>query len=730
MKFSCRVIALLLLSLPYCVFAMTAEQAKEKVAKAEEVRNDNPQQAIELFTSVAEDAAMPKYPDILFPALNSLVFVLIGQGEFDTAKQMAQKLFDASLEQGDDYYPTMAQMLLGYVEENRSNYPLAESHHKFALELALKADDSVLIAQAYDRIGSTLRFQHKYLEALNIVQKSVAILREQDDTQVLATTLQTLGIIQGVLGDYTTALATHTEALELRTAVQDKSGISDSLYEIGGIYRKMKNYPLALKHGQMSYELDIKFGRKLDIANSAKRVAAMALKNNDIKLASKFSKEALERYLDLGYQEGVANSYNLIGLIALESGDISEAKTQIDKAIELSTGQNLLAELIAAKISRIRVAQREDDWLTAQTLGEQALASASEINEKEDQIILHQLLADIYYAQGNYRRAFEIHRQYKRLEDEVGINNREQTVAAMQSKVEFMRRQQEIDNLSHEKALQQAELKQKQLERNAWIFGLSFLILLVASISYRQYKKRKMAAERATLLQEVVDSKNRLLADVSHELRTPLTALKLQVEALQFNLVQDVDASYDAMNRKVMDINRLISDIYQLAQADSASLHLHPESIALDETLMQWNEEFEAFVEAKGFNWQSDIKVTEDLSVQWDQDRIKQVLTNMLSNSTFYTDAPGKIALSVEQAAQHINICIEDSAPGVADKDLKKIFERLYRVEESRSRQTGGSGLGLSICKSLITAHQGKVRAGHSELGGLKIEIRLPLVAA
>ncbi|WDE04855.1 tetratricopeptide repeat protein [Thalassomonas viridans] len=730
MKFSCRVIACLLLSLHYCAFAMTPEQAKEKIDRAEEIRNDDPQQAIELFTSVADDVDMLNQPELLFPALHSLVFVHIAQGQFDSAKQMSQKLFDQALKQKDEYYTAMAQLLLGYVEENRGNYRLAESHHKFALELASKTDDFVLIAQAYDRISSTLRFQDKYLEALEVVQKSVEILRKQDDDRVLATALQTLGIIQGFIGDYTTALATHTEALELRTALQDKSGISDSLYEIGGIYRKMKNYPLALKHAKMSYELDKKFGRKLDVANSANRVATLALKTNDLLLAKAFSQEVLDRYRELDSQAGISGAYDLLGLIALESGDIGQAKVHIDKAIAIATEHNLASILLSAHISRIKVAQLEKDFVTAQLLGEQALASAAEIKAKEDEIILQELLADTYYGQEDYKRAFEAHQQYKKLDDEVGTRNLAQTVAALQSKAEFMRRQQEIENLNHEKALQAAQLKQKQLERNAWIFALSFLILLVASVSYRQYKKRKMAAERATLLQEVVDSKNRLLADVSHELRTPLTALKLQVEALQFNLVQDVDASYDAMNRKVMDINRLISDIYQLAQADSASLHLHPEAIELDETLTKWNEEFEAFVEAKGFDWQANIKVAEDVSVQWDQDRIKQVLTNMLSNSTFYTDAPGKIALSVKQAAQHIDFCIEDSAPGVTDKDLDKIFERLYRVEESRSRQTGGSGLGLSICKSLITAHHGKVRAGHSELGGLKIEIRLPLAAA
>ena len=112
----------------------------------------------------------------------------------------------------------------------------------------------------------------------------------------------------------------------------------------------------------------------------------------------------------------------------------------------------------------------------------------------------------------------------------------------------------------------------------------------------------------------------------------------------------------------------------------------------------------------------------------WDIDKIKQVLANLLSNSTFYTDKPGKIKFIATASAQSVTFSIEDTPPGVTDNQLVERFERLYRVDKSRSRQTGGSGLGLAICKSLIETHKGTIKAEHRVLGGVTILICLPLI--
>jgi len=273
-----------------------------------------------------------------------------------------------------------------------------------------------------------------------------------------------------------------------------------------------------------------------------------------------------------------------------------------------------------------------------------------------------------------------------------------------------------------------------------WWFKLQILILVLVliyllhkarlnKIIIHQQKEndREIAIERAQLMTELVENKNKLLADVSHELRTPLTVLKLQVESLQHNLDDDVGASYQALDEKLSDIGRLISDIYQLAQSDIGALELNLDDLEFPEAVNDWVKEFELLVRSNNLSWQFKNQLPQTVSINADINRIKQVLANLINNSVKYTDKPGKVCLSVYSKDSQLYITIEDSSPSVPANLQSQIFERLYRVEESRSRETGGSGLGLAICKSLIEAHNGIITASTSNQGGLTVTIQIPI---
>jgi len=252
------------------------------------------------------------------------------------------------------------------------------------------------------------------------------------------------------------------------------------------------------------------------------------------------------------------------------------------------------------------------------------------------------------------------------------------------------------------------------------------LFLQKAMRKEQESNMHNLAIERASMMEELILKKNQLLADVSHELSTPLTVLKLQVESLKDDLEDDVQVSYDALDSKLDDIQHLIDDIHQLAQSDVGALQMNIELFELNETLDLWQEELTQFVHKNKLAFEINRDLPTNFIVEFDRDRIKQIFTNLLTNSIKYTNKPGQVLLSASVKNQTLVLSIEDSEPAVSDSDLVNIFERLYRVENSRSRDTGGSGLGLAICKSLIEAHGGEIYAEHSDLGGLKIIIQIP----
>jgi len=237
----------------------------------------------------------------------------------------------------------------------------------------------------------------------------------------------------------------------------------------------------------------------------------------------------------------------------------------------------------------------------------------------------------------------------------------------------------------------------------------------------------KLASERATMMDDVLLKKNQLLADVSHELRTPLTVLQIEIETLQHDFSDDVQASYKALRKKVSDMNNLIDDISELAKSDIGALKFNFSMEQVKPLSLKLEQELKRFVTANGYQWLSHIIVDDNLLLELDKAKIKQLLINLISNSIKYTNVGGKIELEISQAEQYLIVKVSDSAPTVTIDNLEKIFDRLFRVESSRSRNTGGSGLGLSICKSIVQAHKGEIFALQSSLGGISIVIKLPV---
>lgn len=217
------------------------------------------------------------------------------------------------------------------------------------------------------------------------------------------------------------------------------------------------------------------------------------------------------------------------------------------------------------------------------------------------------------------------------------------------------------------------------------------------------------------------------VADISHELRTPLAVLRGEIEAMQDGVRPQTPQSLSMLHDEVMHLNGLVEDLYQLSLADINALSYRKEPTDLGETLRQAIEPFRGEFADRGIRLTCQIPAANDLLVPGDRRRLHQLFSNLLENALRYTDNSGELRLRVEQSADRITMHFEDTAPGVPPEMLERLFDRLFRVEGSRSRRTGGAGLGLALCKTIVEAHDGRIDARPSPLGGLWLEITLPL---
>jgi len=232
--------------------------------------------------------------------------------------------------------------------------------------------------------------------------------------------------------------------------------------------------------------------------------------------------------------------------------------------------------------------------------------------------------------------------------------------------------------------------------------------------------------DMALMLEKHEKERRQWIADISHELRTPIAILRGEIEALLDGIRTITPETVRSLHGEALRLNRLVEDLYQLSLSDIGALTYWKEDLDLARVLTSSLETYCSEFGRKSIAIRANIPEHEVL-VFADQERLAQLFANLFENCLRYTDKGGDLAVSLVIANDHGLIEIQDSNPGVPEEELKRLFERLYRVEGSRNRTSGGAGLGLAISKSIVEAHEGTISAHRSPLGGLLIKITLPV---
>lgn len=223
-------------------------------------------------------------------------------------------------------------------------------------------------------------------------------------------------------------------------------------------------------------------------------------------------------------------------------------------------------------------------------------------------------------------------------------------------------------------------------------------------------------------IQQLFHTQERLVADVSHELRTPLTTVQGNIELLRrishgapggrgemtAELMQE---TLDEVESETARMGTMISDLLLLAQADSGALQLQMEPVEMDTLLLDVYRQARRIAERRGPHGGLEIRLgAEDQAlVRGDRERLRQVLLNLVDNAIKYTPGEGAITLGLEKLNGWVKISVSDTGIGISPEDQAHIFERFYRADKARSRELGGSGLGLSIVHWIAHAHHGHI---------------------
>jgi signal transduction histidine kinase len=232
----------------------------------------------------------------------------------------------------------------------------------------------------------------------------------------------------------------------------------------------------------------------------------------------------------------------------------------------------------------------------------------------------------------------------------------------------------------------------------------------------------------ASDLERAEKLRQNMVADVAHELRTPLSNLQGYLEALHDGVIKPDAKAMRSLGEEAALLSRLVDDLQDLSLAEAGKLKLNCRLEDASELINQTVAAVQAQATTKGISLS--IELPGKLPpVNVDSPRISQVLRNLLENAIAHTAADGVITVTAKQRGGWVEVSVTDNGEGIPAKDLPNIFERFYRVDKSRDRATGGTGLGLTIARRLVEAHGGKIKV-RSKLGkGSRFSFTVPVAA-
>lgn len=247
------------------------------------------------------------------------------------------------------------------------------------------------------------------------------------------------------------------------------------------------------------------------------------------------------------------------------------------------------------------------------------------------------------------------------------------------------------------------------------------------STEYNERETRELADavnHMAASLEEQEYLRRQLTGDIAHELRTPVTNISSYIELMLDGVMEPtperLKSCYDELSR----LSGLIADLERLESAEAAGYALNREEVELYRLAGTILQSFETGLREKNI----DARLTgEEVRICADPGRLGQVIANLLSNALKYTDEGGSITVSVKKREEWAELAVADTGIGIAKDEQERVFERFYRTDKSRTRKTGGAGIGLSISRAIVQAHGGTISCESEPGVGSRFTVRLPM---
>ncbi|MFH1321981.1 MAG: tetratricopeptide repeat protein [Bacteroidota bacterium] len=628
---------------------------------------------------------------------------------FDKAFEFANKALELSEKLNNKNEEAMALFYLGFILSKQEKYEKALKHFQRSLVIYEKSNNIKKIAMTLFNIGLIYNYWGNYEKAIELYQKSLIINQELDDKQEIAKILNNLGLIYDYLGNYEKAIEFYQRSLKIKEGTGNKQGIAATLGNIGLVYSDWSNYEKSLEYHQKSLQLYSELGNNKGIANSLNNIGLIYSNLGNDKKALEYYQNSLKIYKDSDNKKGIANSLNNIGLIYFDLGNYEKALIYYQNSLEIKEelGDN---QGIVNSLNNIgNIYKKIGNYKNALEYFIKSYQIAKSNNFTQSIMDNYISFSETYSLIGDAKNALEYFKQYTVIKDSIFNQESQKQITELQTKYETEKKEKEIELLTKDKALKEAEIKKQRI-----FFLLGFITVIFISLLLYIYFRTKETKKRNSLQQEL----NKYMQKVLTQQMNPHFIFNT-LNSIQYYILQNDKKSstkYLTMFAKLMRITLDNSQHHTIPIKDE----LNALNLYLELETLRFEKKFDYVIKVDKNSDLLNYKIPTLL--------IQPYVENAIWHGLMHKQEKGKVTVELNLKDNNIICCIEDN--GIGREKAKEIKNK--KTHTHKSLGTKITETRLNLINSLYGSNMNiKYIDLKDEMGiakGTKVEICVPVM--
>jgi signal transduction histidine kinase len=611
-------------------------------------------------------------------------------------------------------------------------------YDSLALEIAIALNDEATQSNILNNLAISLYSQSEYANAINLLQKSLAIKEAIGDTVEVVKTLNNLGAMYQIIGDYKSSVTLLERALEMRRRQGDSVGIARTLINISSANSKAGHTHQSLKKLSEALEIFRALDDEAGIASVHNSLGIVYQQMNSFPEAKKHFLLSLTLKDEAVDPRGAANTYNNLGMVEESLGNYRSALDFYNRAMEIRTSINDLYGLSTVNSNKGRLFRLMKRFVNAEQYLLEGLRIASEGEFLEQQLVCNRELALLYTDWGKPSQAASYAMEAMELQGLLYNQQLSARIAELDSQRKTDKLYQEHEILKLENTLQGMKIKRKQNIGYAIILFTLMTIVLLILIWRRLKENRRMNTDLAATVDELTTSrkdledaaqvKNRFFSIIAHDLRSPFNTIlgysELMPELAAKKEWNELTAAAGALRITARNAYTLLENLLEWTHSQTGRMPFHPTTIRIGDLvsteLLLLNEQ----ASQKGIATYT--SVPDGLTGFVDRQMFSSIVRNLVSNAIKFSWPGEKVVFRAMKTDDQLHVSVEDHGIGISAEIQSKLFQPENGVKRPGTEQEQGTGLGLTLARDFAERHGGTLEIQSKVGKGTTVIVIIP----